>query len=1316
MNEIDKPRGLVEWVLYGSLTQPLLVVLGTVLLVLWGLSVSPFAPLGDALPRNPVPVDALPDLGENQQIIFTDWMGRSPYDVENQVTYPLTVQLMGVPGVKEVRATSMMGFSTISLIFDEGTEFYWARSRVLERLNSLPVGLLPEGVLPTLGPDATGLGQVYWYTLEGRDPEGRPVGGWDLHTLRTLQDFTVRYALLSAEGISEVASVGGFVQQYVVEADPNAMRAAGVMLEDVFRAVQQSNLDVGARTIELNQVEYVVRGVGLIQSVTDLENAPVAVRDRQVPIRIRDVARVTLGPAERRGVLNKDGAEAVGGVAVVRFGYNPREAISNLQERIDELAPSLPARVVLDWTRITPEQANAFAFAEGFEGFLGAEPNHEAWTQWLRSVPSSSWPEWVTLSQLTVVPYYDRSVLIAETLGTLSDALTQQVLITLIVIILMLLHLRVSLLVSLLLPLSVLLSFIAMKLSGIEANLVSLAGIAIAIGTVVDMGIILSESVVREAERAPNGQSRIATVFAGTRSVGGAVLTAIATTVLSFLPVFAMTGPEGKLFKPLAYTKTFVLLAAILLTLTILPVTLLTIAKGRKSGPTWSIPQHVRHRVAEVGIGLGTALFLWGYFQGVWWMMGSGIWSVLGAGWGRVYAHAPAFLAKRRARVHSVILVFPFLWSLAHVWMPLGKGLGLGINVVFVTLLVVGLLLFFFAFERAYPHLLLWAQTHRRAFFALPITLVVLGALVWLGTPRVLGFLPERVHQVPPISWIDAAFPGLGREFMPALDEGAFLFMPTTMPHASVGEAADVLAFQNAAIRAIPEVAAVVGKVGRVESALDPAPVSMVETLIQYHPEFATTPDGRVQRFVCDERGLPLRDGSGHLTPDPTGCPARLWRPHIRTPQDIWDEIVEAANLPGVTTAPKLQPIETRLVMLQTGMRAPMGIKVRGPNQEILEQATEELVRFVRRVPEVESATVNADRALGKPYLEFHIRREEAARYGLSVEAIQNVIAMAVGGMEATRTLEGRERFSVIVRYPRDERMDVEALGRILVPVTSGEAMGESVRQVPLREVAELRFVRGPEMLRSEDTFPVTYLTFGGVPGVAEVNVVEAVQRFLNQEREEGRLVLPAGVTYTFAGTYQHQLHAAQTLRVVLPVALLLIFLVLYLQFRSTSETLIVFSGIAVAWAGGFFMLWMYGQPWFGNFYLLGANLREVFNLHAVYLSVAVWVGFLALFGIATDDGVVMLTYLKQRFAENPPQNLAEIRQAVVEAGLRRIRPCLMTSATTILALLPLLTADGRGADLMMPMALPTLGGMTIVLLSMFMVPVLYGWRAEKRL
>lgn len=1316
MNGIDKPRGPVEWLLYGSLTQPLLVILGSALLVIWGLSVSPFAPLGDVLPRDPVPVDALPDLGENQQIIFTDWMGRSPYDVENQVTYPLTVQLMGVPGVKEVRATSMMGFSTISLIFDEGTEFYWARSRVLERLNSLPVGLLPEGVQPTLGPDATGLGQVYWYTLEGRDPQGRPVGGWDLHTLRTVQDFSVRYALLSAEGISEVASVGGFVQQYVVEADPNAMRAAGVMLEDVFRAVQQSNLDVGARTIELNQVEYVVRGVGLIQSISDLENAPVAVRDRQVPIRIRDVARVTLGPAERRGVLNKDGAEAVGGVAVVRYGFNPRQAIDNLQQRIDELAPSLPARVVLDWTRISREQANAFAFAEGFEGFQGAEPHHEAWTQWLRSVPTSSWPEWVTLSQLTVVPYYDRSVLIAETLGTLSDALTQQVLITLLVIILMLLHVRVSMLVSLLLPLSVLLSFIAMKLAGVEANLVSLAGIAIAIGTVVDMGIILSESVVREAERAPEGQSRVATVFAGTRSVGGAVLTAIATTVLSFLPVFAMTGPEGKLFKPLAYTKTFVLLAAILLTLTLLPVALLTVARVRKTPFRWSLSTRLRNRLAEVGLGLGLALILWGHFQGVWWLIGGGIWSVLGAGWVRFQAYWPAFLTSRPARVQSILLAFPFLWSLAHVWMPLGKGLGLGVNVVFVALLVGSLLLFFHAFERAYPHILHWAQAHRRAFFALPTTLVVLGALVWLGTPRVLGFLPDSVHRVPPVSWLDAAFPGLGREFMPALDEGAFLFMPTTMPHASVGEAADVLAFQNEAIRAIPEVAAVVGKIGRVESALDPAPVSMIETLIQYHPEYATTPDGRVQRFVCDERGVPIRDASGHLTPDPAGCTARLWRPHIRTPQDIWDEIVAAANLPGVTSAPKLQPIETRLVMLQTGMRAPMGIKVRGPNQEVLEQATEELVRFVRRVPEVESETVNADRALGKPYLEFHIRREEAARYGLSVEAIQNVIAMAVGGMEATRTLEGRERFSVIVRYPRDERMDAEALGRILVPVTSGEAMGGLIRQVPLREVTELRFVRGPEMLRSEDTFPVTYLTFGGKMGFAEVNVVEAVQRFLEDEREAGRLVLPAGVTYTFAGTYQHQLHAAQTLRVVLPVALMLIFLVLYLQFRSVKGTLLVFSGIAVAWAGGFFMLWVYGLSWFGDFYLLGANMREVFNLHPVYLSVAVWVGFLALFGIATDDGVVMLTYLRQRFQDAPPQGITEIREAVVDAGMRRIRPCLMTSATTILALLPLLTADGRGADLMMPMALPTLGGMTIVLLSMFMVPVLYGWMEEKRL
>ncbi|HEX7708086.1 MAG TPA: efflux RND transporter permease subunit, partial [Thermoanaerobaculia bacterium] len=472
---------------------------------------------------------------------------------------------------------------------------------------------------------------------------------------------------------------------------------------------------------------------------------------------------------------------------------------------------------------------------------------------------------------------------------------------------------------------------------------------------------------------------------------------------------------------------------------------------------------------------------------------------------------------------------------------------------------------------------------------------------------------------------------------------------------------------------------------------------------------------------------------NGELIPDRRGRPYRQWREQIRSPQDIWDEIVRAGRIPGSTSAPKLQPIETRLVMLQTGMRAPMGIKVRGPDLETIERTAVQIEAMLREVPSIDAATVNAERVVGKPYLEIDIDREAAGRYGLSVVDVQNTIAMAIGGMEATTTVEGRERYNVRVRYPRELRGNPEEIGRVLVSAGGGgggmtsaagggmgggtpaRAANQTATQVPLSEVTRIDYVRGPEMIRSENTFPVAYITFGARPGMAEVDVVEQSQLFLDEQMRTGRFALPAGVSYTFAGAYENQLHAAKTLRVVLPLALAIIFLILYFQFRSVPRTLIVFSGIAVAWAGGFMMIWLYGQGWFADFSLFGTNMRELFQFHAINLSVAVWVGFLALFGIASDDGVVMMTYLEQSTDERRPGTIAEVREATVQACLRRVRPCLMTSATTILALLPVLTATGRGADIMIPMAIPSFGGMSLVLLTMFTVPLLFAWHEERR-
>jgi copper/silver efflux system protein len=1354
----DRRPGAIAALIRFVLEQRLVVALATVLVILGGLAVAPFDWDLDWLPRDPVAVDAIPDLGENQQIVFTDWPGRSPRDVEDQVTYPLTVQLMGLPGVREVRSTSMFGFSTISVIFGDEVEFYWARSRIIEKLNSLPPGTLPAGVQPGLGPDATGLGQVYWYTLEGRAPGGRPVGGWDLHELRSVQDFYVRYGLLAAEGISEVASVGGFVQEYHVDVDPDALRSAGVSLEDVLRAVQGSNLDVGARTTEINRVEYVIRGRGFVEGTADIEAAVVRSGPGFTPIRVSDVAHVSLGPAERRGALDRGGAEAVGGVVVVREGYNPLQAINNVKAKIAEIAPGMPVRAVVDWTRTTPAEVEEFAWSQGFEAFQEAGLNQEAWLAWLRATPEARWPEWATTSQVTIEAFYDRTGLIYETLGTLNDALLQQILVTIIIVIIMLMHLRTSLVVSAMLPLAVLMTFLGMKLFGVDANVVALAGIAIAIGTIVDMGIIISENVMRHLDEAAPDEPRIDVVYRGAAEVGSAVLTAISTTVISFLPVFAMTGAEGKLFTPLAYTKTFVLIAAVLVALTLVPAVMYTAiargravarGRGRRAGrretagpdgpPADGARAMVPGRPGAFGLLVaGTLLAVVGLVLGWTLVTGAALALALLAAY-RVYGHRlPPALRSRDSRVVSLVAALAVTWVLAYVWEPLGPERVFVVNLLFVAILVGGLLGAFLLFERRYEAILRWALAHRRAFLAVPGLIVVLGLNVWLGFDRIFGFVPRTaavvglqentVRTFGPYSWAAHAFPGLGREFMPALDEGSFLWMPTTMPHASMGEALDVMAYQNMAFEAIPEVESVVGKVGRAESALDPAPISMFETVINYRSEYVTDEAGRRLRFAYDRRsGNFLRDENGELVPDSRGRPYRQWRDHIRSPLHIWEEIVEAGRIPGTTSAPRLQPIETRLVMLQTGMRAPMGIKVRGPDLETLEGVAVQLERLLREVPAIEPATVNAERVVGKPYLEILVDRERTARYGLSVVDVQNTIAMAIGGMEATTTVEGRERYDIRVRYPRELRGDPEEISRILVAgvgMEGGMQSGPGARltaaagpvQVPLGEVAEIRYVRGPEMIRSENTFPVAYVTFGGRPGAAEVDVVEQARAFLEQQVRDGRLAIPSGVSYAFAGSYQNQLHAARTLRVVLPVALMLIFLILYFQFRSVPRTLIVFSGIAVAWAGGFVMIWLYGQGWFGDFSVFGTNMRELFQLHAINLSVAVWVGFLALFGIAVDDGVVMMTYLRQTAAEHPSDSAEGIREATVQAGLRRVRPCLMTSATTILALLPVLTSTGRGADIMIPMAIPSVGGMSLVLLTMFTVPVLFAWVEERKL
>ena len=1189
-----------------------------------------------------------PDIGENQQIIFTEWPGRSPQDIEDQITYPLTTSLLGIPGVKTVRSSSMFGFSSIYIIFEEDVEFYWSRSRILEKLNSLPENLLPDGVSPTLGPDATGLGQIFWYTLEGRDKDGNVTGGWDLQELRSIQDYYVKYALSGASGVSEVASIGGYVQEYQIDVKPELMRQYKIGLDQVVMAVKESNREIGAQTLEINKAEYLVRGLGYVKSVEDIENAVVTSED-YASIRIKDIANVSMGPASRRGILDKEGAEVVGGVVVARYGANPLEVINNVKAEIAEISSGLPSKTLKDGTQ----------------------------------------------SQLTIVPFYDRTELIQETLGTLNEALTMEILITILVIIIMVFNLRASLLISGLLPVAVLMVFISMKIFGVAANIVALSGIAIAIGTMVDMGIILSENIIRHLDMKDDRPIN-QLVYEATAEVSGAILTAVLTTIISFIPVFTMVGAEGKLFRPLAFTKTMALTASILVALFLIPPIAAILFKKR------NFRKEVSYIFPGILILAGITAIVFGYWIGL---------ALIAFGAIDLLLKFDKIDEKQSKLYKIGIAVLTIVLLLSVYWRPLGLQNSILLNLFFVAGISFGLLAVFYLFKKYYVRILTWTLENKLLFLTIPTAIIILGFFIMKNT---------------------------GKEFMPSLNEGSFLLMPTSLPHSGVEENKRVLQQLDMAVASLPEIETVVGKAGRTESALDPAPLSMYENIIQYKTEYMENENGEKQEYRVNEDGLfilkngklaanpnyevenieeykgslvsnPLKLNSNQLIPDEDGEYFRNWRPEIKTPDDIWNEIARVTKLPGVTSAPKLQPIETRLIMLQTGMRAPMGIKVQGQDLKQIQDFGMKLEDILKEAEGVKDEAVFADRIVGKPYLLIDIKREKLARYGISIDDVQQVLQVAIGGMQLSQTVEGRERYGIRVRYPRELRGSPAEIKDIYVPVEGGSP-------VPLGELVEIKYEQGPQVIKSENTFLTGYVLFDKLDGFAEVNVVENAQELIQEKIDSGELKVPAGIKYRFTGNYENQLRAEKTLSLVVPLSLLIIFLILYFQFKSVSTSLMVFAGIAVAFGGGFIMIWFYGQDWFMDFNLFGENIRQLFQIKTINLSVAVWVGFIALFGIASDDGVVMATYLTQTFELNSHNNKKQIRQSVIEAGEKRIRPCLMTTATTILALLPILTSTGRGSDIMIPMAIPAFGGMLIALITLFVVPVLFSWRKESQL
>ena len=1156
------------------------------LVVVWGISTSPFNWHGGIIPRNPIPVDAIPDIGDNQQIVATEWMGRSPKDIQDQITYPLTTSLLGIPGVKSIRSSSMFGMSFIYIIFDDNIEFYWSRSRILEKLNSLPPGTLPEGVQPVLGPDATALGQIYWYTLEGRDPAtGKPTGGWNAEELRTIQDYYVKYSLSTAEGVSEVASAGGFVKEYQVELNPDAMRAFNVSVMDIMGAIKKSNLDIGAETMEINKVEYLIRGLGYIKDVSDLEKAVVTVHDG-VPVRISDVAFVNIGPGTRRGGLDKEGVEAVGGVVIARYGSNPLEVINNVKDSI-------------------------------------------------------------------------------------------------IVIIVLVLNLRASVVIASMLPIAVLSTFIIMHYTGIAANIVALSGIAIAIGVMVDVGVVFVESIIRYMEMPENrgvrkGKAMVNLIYKAVSEVSGAIATAMITTIVSFLPVFAMEAQEGKMFSPLAYTKTYALASAFVLGLILLPTLSYILFSVRIDS------KRIRKVLNYILIAAGVLLSVLYSNIPALGLTAVGLNNLLTHRWKK-----PGISNYINIGIALVVATY----FLAEEWLPMGPQKGIIVNLLFVTGCIAIILALLWLLVIYYERILRWCLNNRWKFMLLPIATILCGILIW-----------KRI----------------GQEFMPSLNEGSFLLMPTSMPHTGIEQNLNYIEALDKRLAAIPEVETAIGKWGRVNSALDPAPAQMFENTINYRPEYILNEDGKRERFKVNRKGeYLLRNGGTYnpadgfrlipadsLIPDRKGDYFRQWRPKIKNTDDIWQQIVNVTHLPGLTSAPKLQPIEARLVMLSTGMRAPMGLKIYGPDLETIEQSGKAIEQALKDVPSVIPSSVFYDRAVGAPYLEIKLNRDNMARYGVNVEDLQEILSAAVGGMILTKTVEGRERFPVRLRYARELRDNPEALSMLLVPTATGA-------QIPLKELADIEYARGAQMIQSENTFLVSYVIFDKKQGKAEVDVVKEATKVIEGKIQNGELKLTKGVSYKFAGNYEQQERATARLMIVVPLALLIVLLVLYFQFKPLTASLIHFSGVFVAFAGGFILLWLYGQDWFMNFSLAGVNMRDLFQMHTINLSVAVWVGFIALFGVATDDGVLMGTYIHHVFLEKDPQTRHAIREAVVTAGLKRVRPAAMTTATTLIALLPVLTSTGKGADIMVPMAIPTFGGMLIQSMTMFVVPVFQCWWRE---
>lgn len=1039
---------MINAIITASLRDRFMVLIATVIIALVGLFAYKNAPL-----------DAIPDLSDVQVIIFTKYPGQSPQVVEDQVTYPLTTSMLAVPRTKVVRGYSFFGLSFVYIIFEDGTDMYWARSRVLESINYVS-GRLPQGITPTLGPDATGVGWVYEYALVDK------TGKHDLAQLRSLQDWYLRYPLQTVEGVSEVASVGGYVKQYQVEVDPNALLRYNIPLNKIKMAIKMSNKDVGGRLVEMAETEYMVRGLGYIRSIEDIKIIPVGVDSNGTPIRLQDVAHVQIGPELRRGLVDLNGeGEVAGGVVIMRFGENALATIQAVRAKLEELKAGLP---------------------DGVE----------------------------------IVAVYDRGDLIERAVKSLNTSLMQELIIVSLVVILFLLHARSAFVAIITLPLGILMAFIVMRIQGLNANIMSLGGIAITIGTMVDGAIVMVENAhsrLAEASEKKTSEGkgseltldeRWKTIGASCHEVGPALFFSLLVITVSFLPIFTMQAQEGRLFSPLAFTATYAMAASAILAITLVPVMMGYLLRGKI--------------IAEHKNPINRAL------------------------------HA----------LHKPALTLAMRWR--------------------------------------------------------SITLIV-----------AVGLLAVTYYP----------YSKLGSEFMPPLDEGDILYMPTTFPGISITKAKELLQQTDKILSTFPEVHHVFGKVGRAESATDSAPLAMIETTVRLKPK--------------DE------------WPDPK-----------KSTKDLMNEMDKAIQFPGLANAWTM-PIKTRIDMLSTGIKTPIGIKVSGPDLNVLQQVSQDIEQAMKTLPETTSAF--GDRAVGGYYLDFNINRESAARYGLTVGAVQDIIQSAIGGMNITETVEGLERYPVNLRYPRELRDDLETLKRVLIPTPTGT-------QIPLAMVADIDYQRGPPVIKSEDARPNAWI-YVDISTSDIGGYVAKAKQVLNEQ-----VTVPAGYTITWSGQFEYMERAAARLSIVAPATLLIIFLLLYFNFRNITEPLVVMMSIPFGLVGGIWLIY----------------------INDYNMSVAVAVGFIALAGMAAEIGVLVLSFIdveiaKRRAESRQLLSLEEIKDAVLSATSKRVRPVAMTAISTMAGLIPIMLSSGTGSDVTHRIAAPMLGGMlTVMILNLLVLPVIY--------